>query len=144
MSCFLYENHWGSLTLTLLNVYSVLGVLNVLHVLHTCASCMCFMCFICPWTHRWPAGPCLTLSRWQSKESGWNGISDQFKCFFYSNFSLNSVTTITRIRMIIYSSAYHPRPVPILIWKWSKNEWSKRIKNKLTVYLLISAQDQGY
>ena len=43
MSCFLYENHWGSPTLTLLNVHSVLGVLNVqnvLHVLHTCA----FMC----------------------------------------------------------------------------------------------------
>ena len=39
MSCFLYENYWGSPTLTLLNVHSVLGVLNVLHVLHTCASC---------------------------------------------------------------------------------------------------------
>ena len=42
MSCFLYENHWGSPTLTLLNVHGVLGVLNVLnvlHVLHTCASC---------------------------------------------------------------------------------------------------------
>ena len=44
MSCFLYENHWGSPTLTLLNVHGVLGVLNVLnvlnvlHVLHTCAS----------------------------------------------------------------------------------------------------------
>ena len=33
--------------------------LYVLHVLHTCASYMCFMCLICPWTHRWPAGPCL-------------------------------------------------------------------------------------
>ena len=42
MSCFLYENYWGSPTLTLLNVHGVLGVLNVLnvlHVLHTCASC---------------------------------------------------------------------------------------------------------
>ena len=34
MSCFLYEDHWGSPTLTLLNVHSVLGVLNVLHVPH--------------------------------------------------------------------------------------------------------------
>ena len=40
MSSFLYENHRGSLTLTLLNVIGVLGVLNVLnvpnvlHVLH--------------------------------------------------------------------------------------------------------------
>ena len=34
MSCFLYENHWGSPSLTLLNVLSVLGMLNVLHVLH--------------------------------------------------------------------------------------------------------------
>ena len=43
MSCCLYENHWGSPTLTLLNVLGVLGVLNVpnvlnvlnvLHVLH--------------------------------------------------------------------------------------------------------------
>ena len=33
MSCFLYENHWGSPTLILLNVLSVLYVLNVLHVL---------------------------------------------------------------------------------------------------------------
>ena len=66
MNCFLYENHWGSPTLTLLNVHSVLGVLNVLNVLHTCASYMCFMCFmcfICPWTHRWPAGPCSNSSR---------------------------------------------------------------------------------
>ena len=39
MSCFLYENHWGSPTLTLLNVHGVLGVLNVLNVLHTFASC---------------------------------------------------------------------------------------------------------
>ena len=39
MSCFLYENHWGSPILTLLNVHGVLGVLNVLNVLHTCASC---------------------------------------------------------------------------------------------------------
>ena len=31
--CF-YENHWGSPTLTLLNVLGVLGVLNVLNVLH--------------------------------------------------------------------------------------------------------------
>ena len=30
----LYENHWGSPTLTLLNVHSVLGVLNVLNVLY--------------------------------------------------------------------------------------------------------------
>ena len=40
MSCYLYENHWGSPTLTLLNVLGVinvlyvLNVLNVLHVLH--------------------------------------------------------------------------------------------------------------
>ena len=34
MSCFLYENHWGSLTLTLLNVLGVLNVLNELNVLH--------------------------------------------------------------------------------------------------------------
>ena len=34
MSRFLYENHRGSRTLTLLNVLGVLGVLNVLHVLH--------------------------------------------------------------------------------------------------------------
>ena len=33
MSCFLYENHRGSPTLTLLNVLGVLGVLNVLNVL---------------------------------------------------------------------------------------------------------------
>ena len=40
MTCLLYENHWGSPILTLLNVHGVLGVLNVLnvlHVLHTCA-----------------------------------------------------------------------------------------------------------
>ncbi len=30
----LYENHWGSPTLILLNVLGVLGVLNVLYVLH--------------------------------------------------------------------------------------------------------------
>ena len=34
MSCFLYENHRGSPTLTLLNVLGVLGVLSVLHVPH--------------------------------------------------------------------------------------------------------------
>ena len=34
MSRSLYENHWGSPTLTLLNVLGVLGVLNVLYVLH--------------------------------------------------------------------------------------------------------------
>ena len=34
MSCFLYENHWGSPTLILMNVLGVLGVLHVLHVLH--------------------------------------------------------------------------------------------------------------
>ena len=34
MSSFLYENHRGSPTLTLLNVLGVLGVLNALHVLH--------------------------------------------------------------------------------------------------------------
>ena len=34
MSCSLYENHWGSPSLTLLNVLGVLNVLNVLHVLH--------------------------------------------------------------------------------------------------------------
>ena len=33
MSRSLYENNWGSPTLTLLNVFSVLGVLNVLNVL---------------------------------------------------------------------------------------------------------------
>ena len=33
MSRSLYENHWGSPTLTLLNVLGVLGVLNVLNVL---------------------------------------------------------------------------------------------------------------
>ena len=34
MSHFLYENHRGSPTLTLLNVFGVLGVLNVLDVLN--------------------------------------------------------------------------------------------------------------
>ena len=34
MSRFLYENHRGSPTLTLLNVLGVLNVLNILHVLH--------------------------------------------------------------------------------------------------------------
>ncbi len=34
MSRFLYENHRGSATLTLLNVLGVLGVPNVLNVLH--------------------------------------------------------------------------------------------------------------
>ena len=34
MSRFLYENHRGSPTLTLLNVFGVLGVLNALHVLN--------------------------------------------------------------------------------------------------------------
>ena len=34
MSCFLYENHRGSPTLTLLNVLGVLGVLNVVNVLN--------------------------------------------------------------------------------------------------------------
>ena len=34
MSRFLYENHRGSPTLTLLNVLGVLGVLNVLNVLN--------------------------------------------------------------------------------------------------------------
>ena len=34
MNGFLYENHQGSPTLTLLNVLGVLGVLYVLHVLH--------------------------------------------------------------------------------------------------------------
>ena len=34
MSHSLYENHWGSPTLTLLNVLGVLGVLNVLNVLN--------------------------------------------------------------------------------------------------------------
>ena len=34
MSRFLYENHHGSTTLTLLNVRGVLGVLNVLNVLY--------------------------------------------------------------------------------------------------------------
>ena len=34
MSRFLYENHWDSPTLTLLNMLGVLGVLNVLNVLN--------------------------------------------------------------------------------------------------------------
>ena len=34
MSCFLYENHRGSPTLTLLNVLGVLGVLGVLYMLN--------------------------------------------------------------------------------------------------------------
>ena len=34
MSRSLYENHWGSPALTLLNLIGVLGVLNVLHVLN--------------------------------------------------------------------------------------------------------------
>ena len=34
MSRFLYENHRGSPTLTLLNVLGVLGVLNLLNVLY--------------------------------------------------------------------------------------------------------------
>ena len=34
MSCYLYENHWGSPTLILLNVLGVLHVLNVLNVLN--------------------------------------------------------------------------------------------------------------
>ena len=33
-SGFLHENHWGSPTLTLLNVLGVLAVLNVLNMLH--------------------------------------------------------------------------------------------------------------
>ena len=47
-----YENHRGSLTLTLLNVLGVLGVLIVLNVLNV------LNIYICPWTHRWPAEPC--------------------------------------------------------------------------------------
>ena len=56
MSHSLYENHWGSPTLTLLNVLGVLGVLNVLNVLKCaiCASCASR-------THRWPAGPCFFI-----------------------------------------------------------------------------------
>ena len=57
MSCFLCENHWGSLTLTLLNVHGVLDVLNVLnvpnvlHVLHVLnmpmdASLACWALFM--------------------------------------------------------------------------------------------------
>ncbi len=34
MSGFIHENHRGSPTLTLLNVFGVLGVLNVLNVLY--------------------------------------------------------------------------------------------------------------
>ena len=34
MNCFLYENHCGSPTLTLVNALGVLGVLNVLNVLN--------------------------------------------------------------------------------------------------------------
>ena len=34
MSRFLYENHWGSPTLTLLNVLGVLNVLNMLNALN--------------------------------------------------------------------------------------------------------------
>ena len=34
MSQSLYENHWDSPTLILINVLGVLGVLNVLYVLH--------------------------------------------------------------------------------------------------------------
>ena len=51
MSRSLYENHWDSPTLTLLNVLGVLGVLNVLHVLHVLnmpmdASLACWALFI--------------------------------------------------------------------------------------------------
>ena len=34
MNCFLYENHCGSPTLTLVNALGVLGVLNVLNMLN--------------------------------------------------------------------------------------------------------------
>ena len=34
MSSFLYENHWGCLTLTLLNVIGGLGLHNMLNVLN--------------------------------------------------------------------------------------------------------------
>ncbi len=51
MSIFLYENHRGSLTLTLLNVLGVLGVLNVLYVLNVLnmpmdASLTCWPLFL--------------------------------------------------------------------------------------------------
>ena len=46
MSRFLYENHWGSPTLTFLNVLGVLGMLNVLCAM--CASCaLCASCASC-------------------------------------------------------------------------------------------------
>ena len=64
--CFLYENHQGSLTLTLPNALGVLGVLGVLNVL--------IVCLICPWTHRWPAEPCLRL------------FLHVYSCFFMSVF----------------------------------------------------------
>ena len=61
MSCFLYENHWGSPTLTLLNVLGVLGVLHVLHVLHMLhvlnmpmdASLACWALFLTLYMERW-------------------------------------------------------------------------------------------
>ena len=60
MSHSLYENHWGSPTLTLLNVLGVLGVLNVLNVLHVLKCAKCASC--ASRTHRWPDGPCLACT----------------------------------------------------------------------------------
>ena len=42
MSRYLYENHWGSPTLTLMNVLGVLGGLNVLNVLNVNALLACW------------------------------------------------------------------------------------------------------
>ena len=51
MSSSLYENHWGSPTLTLLNVLDVLGLLGVLNVLDVLnmpmdASLACWALFL--------------------------------------------------------------------------------------------------
>ena len=59
LNCFLYENHRGSQTLTLLNVLGVLGVLNVLNVIHVLKCASCGSCASCSSrTHCRPAGPC--------------------------------------------------------------------------------------
>ena len=87
MSSFLYENHQGSLTLTLPNALGVLGVLGVLNVL--------IVCLICPWTHRWPAEPCffknlslVVLVRFFSKNASRASIRHADEERFSRRFSL--------------------------------------------------------
>ena len=52
MSCFLYENHRGSPTLTLLNVLGVLGVLNVLNVLKNVLNIPMYPSLACLFGHK--------------------------------------------------------------------------------------------